>query len=425
MKTKRLFLTILLIAIVLIGNKTIANAQNGNGEADYYTISGVVKDKNSKRTIEYVNISAVGTNVGTITNEDGEFALKINKSLNVNEIRLSCIGYYNALIAVTRNNENGKTFFLTPESFHLSEVLVFSWRNPRDLVKAAIEKIEDNYELAPNKLTGFYRETIQKRRKYITISEAVVELYKGPYNQSVDRDQVKILKGRKLISPKKADTLSVKFAGGPNMPIYLDIVKNPDIVLEKEMLQYYAFRMGETTSIDDRLQFVVHFEPQMITEYPLYTGTLYIDRTNLSFTRTEFKMDMRDKQKVTDVILQDKPKGLRFTPEEVSYIVTYKQSGEKTYLNYIRNEIRFKCDWKRKLFVTNYAVCGETIITDRSDQQVTRIPAKEAFTIRQSLSQEVALYQDENYWSNYNIIEPTESLENAVNKLKKQHLKSQ
>jgi hypothetical protein len=70
-------------------------------------------------------------------------------------------------------------------------------------------------------------------------------------------------------------------------------------------------------------------------------------------------------------------------------------------------------------------VSGETVITNRDEQNITRIPVKEAFSIRKSLSQEVALYQDENFWGNYNIIEPTESLENAVNRLKKQHLKSQ
>jgi hypothetical protein len=307
----------------------------------------------------------------------------------------------------------------------LSEIQVFSWRNPRDLIKAALEKVENNYVLSPNSLTGFYRETIQKRRRYINISEAVIEIYKGPYNQPADLDRVKILKGRKLISPKASDTLSVKLQGGPNMTVYMDIVKNPYFLLDLEILPYYTYKMGETTTINDRAQYTVHFEPQMILPYPLYIGTFYIDRETLSFTRAEFKIDMRDKQKVTNTILIEKPRGLRFTPEEVAYIVTYKQQGDKTYLNYIRNDIRFKCDWKRKLFATNYTVCGETVITDRADQNVARIPAREAFSIHRSLSREVALYQDENFWGMYNIIEPTESLENAVNKLKKQHRKSQ
>ena len=424
MKTKRLLSVYLLIAIYLLGNATVAEAQNDENN-DFYTVSGTVKDKATKRAIEYVNVSAVGTNIGTITNEDGEFTLKINNALNVKEIQLSCIGYHNALITITNSNRDGQTFLMTPESFVLGEVQVFSWQNPRDLVKTAIDKIKDNYEMKPNMLTGFYRETIQKRRNYINISEAVIEIYKDAYNRPADRDQVKVLKGRKLLSPKKSDTLSIKFLGGPNMPVFLDIIKNPDVLLDKEAIQNYSFTMGEATSIDDRMQYTVHFEPAMIMPYPLYSGTLYIDRATLSFTRAQFEMDPNNKQKITDAILKEKPAGMRFTPEGVSYVVTYKQQGDKTYLNYIRTEIKFKCDWKRRLFATNYIVLGETIITDRNDQDVSRIPNKEAFSIRQSLSHEVSLYQDENFWSNYNIIEPTESLENAVNRLKKQHLKSQ
>ena len=421
MRTKFLLLGLIL---ALLGNGMSLNAQE-NELTDFFTVSGVVKDKNTRKSIEQATISAVGTNVGTITNEDGEFTLKISNSLNVKEIQISSLGYYNALVTINKNDKDVKAIFLSPESVLLSEVLVFSWRNPRDLVKAAIDKVQDNYSMKPNMLTGFYRETVQKRRRYITISEAVIEVYKAAYNLPADRDQVKVLKGRKLISPKLSDTLSVKILGGPNMPVFLDIVKNPDVLLDNEMLPYYSFRMDDAISIDDRLQFVVHFEPQMITEYPLYFGTLYIDRETLSFSRAEFKMDMRDRQKVINAILKDKPAGLRFTPDEVSYIVTYKQQNNKTYLNYIRNGILFKCDWKRRLFATNYEVTSESVITDRNEQNVARIPNRETFSVRQSLSQEVDLYQDENFWSNYNIIEPTESLESAVNRLTKQVIKAQ
>ncbi|MDR1723312.1 MAG: carboxypeptidase-like regulatory domain-containing protein [Tannerella sp.] len=423
MRTKKLLLACLSAAILLISSILSVNAQET--EDDYFVISGVVKDIRTKKTLENVNVTALGTNVGTVTNADGEFSLKINKSLDVSRISFSNIGYLNSIISISKNSSKGRVFNLTPESYLLSEVQVFSWRNPRDLIKAAIEKIETNYEAKPNKLTGFYRETVQKGRKYINISEAVIEMYKSPYKQSSDHDQVKILKGRKLISPKLSDTLSVKLLGGPNLPVFLDIVKNPDLLLSEEILPYYAYKMGEAVSIDGQLQFVVNFEPQMIMNFPLYIGTFYIDRETLSITRVEFSMDMRDKQKVTETILKEKPTGLRFTPVEVSYLVTYKQQGEKTYLNYVRNEIKFKCDWKRRLFATNYTVLGETVMTDRTENNVKRIPGREVFTTRQSLSKEVALYQDANFWSIYNIIEPTEYLENAVNKLKKAQLKSE
>jgi len=405
-----------LSAILLLISSSIVTAQETE---TYFSVSGIVKDTRSRRAIGGVNISAKGTNVGTVTNEDGEFVLKLIEPLTVNEIELSCIGFINAKVTISKDMEQNQTFFITPQAFLLSEVEIFSWKNPRDLVELAIDKVAQNYSARPNLLTGFYRETIQKRRSYIHISEAVIQVYKTPYRQNVDNDRSQVLKGRSLVSPKKSDTLDVKFLGGPNMPVYIDIVKNPDVVLSREFLPYYAYKMGETTTINDRLQFVVHFEPQATLDFPLYHGTLYIDRETHAFTRAEFSMDMSNRLKVTDAILKSKPAGLRFTPEGVDYIVTYKQINDKTYLNYIRNEVRFKCDWRRRLFATNYTIVNETVITDTEEENIARIAARDAFSMRKSLSAEVAAYYDEDFWGAYNIIEPTESLENAVGRLKR------
>ena len=49
------------------------------------------------------------------------------------------------------------------------------------------------------------------------------------------------------------------------------------------------------------------------------------------------------------------------------------------------------------------------------------IPYRMSFNADQALFDKVSVFADENFWGAYNIIEPTESLENAVYKLKKQH----
>jgi hypothetical protein len=381
-----------------------------------------VKSKKNKSNIEYVNVSAIGTNVGTISNENGEFSFKIKKNLPVNEIEFSCIGFYNVRFKIMPEDLLNQVFWMTPRSIELKPIEVRSWKNPEDLVAAAIDKIAENYSSSPSLLTGFYRETAQKRSKYINLSEAVIQIYKSSYKEDTSRDKVKVLKGRRLISSKVSDTLTVKLLGGPNLSIIVDIVKNPDLLLNPEILSFYNYKMGETTSINNRLQYVVYFEPKMILDYPLYYGAFYIDRDNLSFTRVEFRIDMSDKKKVTDIILKQKPSGLRFSPESLTYVVSYLSQGDKTYLNYIRTEIKFKCDWKRRLFATNYTVVGEMVITDKEIENVEKIPSGSAFSMKHSLSDKVMGYYDNDFWGAYNIIEPTESLESAVGKLKKTNL---
>ena len=173
--------------------------------------------------------------------------------------------------------------------------------------------------------------------------------------------------------------------------------------------------------IDDRLQFAVNFEPQSVLPYPLFYGTAYIDQKTLTFTRVEFSLDMSDKSKATAIILKRKPVGLRFKPEELTFIVTYKQRDDKTYLNYMRNDIKFKCDWKRRLFATNYTVTSELVATEIKEHGSNGIPRKEAFKPNESLSDKVMNFYDSDFWGAYNIIEPSDSLELAVNKLKKQY----
>jgi len=393
-------------------------AQN---DEKYFTISGVVKDKANKRKLEYVNISVLGTNLSSITNADGVFVLKVKDSIQAKEIEFSRLGYFSERIPLDRKNLSDQTFYLAPNEKQLKEIVVKSWENPESLVREAIRQIANNYSNKPNLLTGFYRETIQKRTKFINISEAVINAYKTSYTQDPSADRVQILKGRELLTTRVNDTLAVKLLGGPNLSIFADIVKNPDVLLDEESLSNLSFKMENPEFLDNRQQYVVSFKPAVTLPYPLFYGVLFIDKETLAFTRAEFYLDMKDSNKATETILRKKPAGLRFKPEEVFFIVSYKQQDGKSYLNYIRNEVKFKCDWQRKLFATNYTVLSEMVVTERKDELVNNIPRKESFNKNESLSDKVMSFYDDNFWGAYNIIPPTESLESAVNKLKKEH----
>ena len=333
-------------------------------EEPFITISGIVKDKQTKKRLGYVNLSVPGTSVGTITNEEGEFTIKVRNSLQARQVEVSHIGYLNDIIPVTGKNLSDYTVWLEPNTNSLAEVIIRA-DDPRIIVQEALRKVDDNYLTTGSMLTGFYRETAQKGKRYINISEAIIDIYKTSYKgRSVDRDRVQIYKGRKLLSQKASDTLAIKLLGGPNLSVYVDVVKNPDLLLSPEILPYYAFRMEESTMLNDRPHYVISFVPAVILPYALYEGKLFIDKERLSFSRAEFALNMDDQVKATEAILRRKPFGLRFKPLEVSFLVTYKEQEGVTRLSYIRNEVRFKCDWKRKLFSTNYTVVSEMVVTD-------------------------------------------------------------
>ena len=385
-------------------------------------VTGIIKDKETRKALANVNVSVQGSNIGTVTNSDGVFSLKVSQEELGRGIHVSHIGFQNLFLSADALTSSTKrpTIWLTPTAITLDMVNVYGG-DPLELVEKALKKIPQNYAAHDHLFSAFYRETIQKRKRYIGISEAVLDVYKTDYKmRDISHDRVQILRGRRLQSQKSSDTLAVKIAGGPNMPVFLDIVKNGEDLLNVNMLHCYRFAMQISMSIDDRMQYVVAFEPRMILDYPLYRGLLYIDQKTLAITRAEFELDMSDEEKSARFILRRKPMGLRFKLQEVSYLVTYRYQDGKSYLNYLRNNIRFKCDWKKRLFSSTFTTSTEMVMVDRSDRPEERIRMKDAFKQREVFYDVVEAYWNEDFWKDYNIIEPTESLESAVKKLKKQ-----
>lgn len=402
--------------VILWFTLVVAWAQGG------LLVTGIVKDKESRKSLANVNIAVQGSNVGTVTNADGVFSLKVSQEELSRGVVVSHLGYQNTLVSAEALTKSQKhlTIWLTPTVLTLEMVNVYGG-DPLALVEQAIRRVPQNYAPNDHLFSAFYRETIQKRNRYIGISEAVADVYKTSYQtRDASRERVQILKGRRLESQKKSDTLAVKIAGGPNMPIYLDVAKNDEELLDVNMLHCYRFSMQLSMSIDDRMQYVVAFEPRVVLDYPLYTGLLYIDQQTLTLTRAEFQLDLSNKEKAVRHILRKKPAGLRFKLNEVSYLTTYRYQDGRAYLNYLRNFIRFKCDWKKRLFSSTFTTTTEMVMVDRTDHPEERIDSKDAFKQKDIFYDVVEEYWSEDFWKDYNIIEPTESLESAVKKLKKQ-----
>ena len=388
-----------------------------------FTVSGVVRDKENRKKLENVAVSLVGTPIGTVTNSEGVFSLKIPHMDTIPQLELSHIGYMNARFSASApegSNNMYATILMIPIALQLNEVVAYG-NSARRIVEEALERIPKNYPSGESMTSAFYRETVQKGHRYISISEAMLDVYKTSYRQRTsDRDKVQIDKARRLLSQKQSDTLGVKVVGGPNLPLFMDVVKNAYALFDEETLDYYSFVQEPSVFIDDRLQYVISFRPRVKLDYALYVGRVFIDREHLAFTRAEFELDLSDRERAIAAILYKKPLGLRFRPQKVSFLITYRQHDGVTCLNYICNEMCFKCDWKRRLFSSSYVARSEMVAVDREEHPERVIARRDAFKPYQVFYDIVKEYWSEDFWKDYNIIEPTESLEDAVKKLRKQ-----
>ena len=417
---KRTFFLLIALFAVICGeaqNQEQKIAENG----EKIVLSGTVRDERSGASIAQASVSATGTSISVVTNEDGFFTLKADRLPQ--GITISCIGYQSRQLTAREASKSPLNIKLKPTAIALDEVVVWTG-NPRELVRIAVNKIPENYSRTPELYQGFYRETAMKRNRYIYVAEGVIDMYKTSYSHTDRRDRVAIRKGRRLLSPKKSDTLSVKVTGGPLQPIQLDIAKNPDILLSAAELANYDFEVLSSTTINDRLQYVVGLKPRVVAPYPLYYGRLYIDREKLAITRAELSLDMSNRDKVTDMILVRKPAGVKFKPKELVTLIDYRYENGVTRLNYIRNTFRFNCDWKRRLLATSFTACCEMVVTDHNPASNSHpISGRDSFDSRDAFYDKVDFFRDPKFWEDYNIIEPSESLDNAIERLVKKQKK--
>lgn len=403
----RKLLTIILFALLSLG----AWAQTDSLRLGYM-VRGKVRDAESGRALESVHVSVPGRHHATVTNADGEFVLKSDRRIEA--VQFSYLGYKSQWVPAGDNLKIN----LVRESLVLPEASIVSG-DPEAIVRAALARARETYCPEPELLECFYRETVQKRSRYTYVAEAVARLYREEFNgRFYNNDASALEKSRLLVSQRKRDTLSVKTQGGPQMALNCDFLKSPALLFSEEEMALYHFEMDMPAYIGDRLQFVIRVSPAQIVDYALYYVVLYIDRENLTFTRIEASLDMQDRVKAIKAVLVSKPMSLRFFPEEVSIVLNYTPVGEKIRLGYFRSTMRFSCDWRKRLFKTRYTAVNELVVTDVFPEAVP-IPRNERFRSTESLNDKAEEFQDPDFWADYNIIEPSESLEHAIGRLRK------
>ncbi|MDE7368629.1 MAG: carboxypeptidase-like regulatory domain-containing protein, partial [Muribaculaceae bacterium] len=82
---KRL-ITTLIISLLLVGIPLEVCSND-------VVISGTVKNRANKKKLPSVSLTIPGTNIGTVSNADGIFTLKIPDSLSINGINAELLGF--------------------------------------------------------------------------------------------------------------------------------------------------------------------------------------------------------------------------------------------------------------------------------------------------------------------------------------------
>lgn len=117
------------------------------------TVSGTVTDSNTQEPIPGVNIKVVGKSIGTSTDFDGLFTLKVAEQIPFS-IEISSVGYESKTLEITEEDQE-LTISIVENTTSLDEVVVSASRTPESIRESpvTIEKIgirELKSSTAPN-----------------------------------------------------------------------------------------------------------------------------------------------------------------------------------------------------------------------------------------------------------------------------------
>ncbi len=364
-------------------------------------VKGHIYDNENKTAIPFENDVAItwfmtGTNSGKI----GDF-LPTRKSINTTGRTIYRI-------------KNGN-IYLDRRIISIQEVII-RYIDPNTIIAKALDQRKINNNREPVYLTSFYREGVQKNKKYISYSEAVFKIYKSPFTQNEYSDQVKLLKSRKIEDPNPKDTVFLKLKAGVQSALQLDIVKYVPDFLDVLSSGNYTFTYSDLISNSSQDLYSITFVQNEGIEEPLFTGTLYIDKESFAILGADFEIKPQFLDKAAEDLILKKSRRLKVNLEKINYTVSYTPFNGKYYLNHTRCDIDLKTRLKRHLTSDNFSTYFEMATVNIDTLNVAKFPKQDIIKPNIVFS-DAPFTNDETFWNDYNIIVPEEKLSEALSKI--------
>ena len=385
--------------------------------SSFRQFKGSILDIKTRNELVFASITVSGTTISTISNSEGKFSIKIPTEKQNLSLIISFLGYKNKVVPIKELKPEKNVLYLEPSNTILEEVVV-KVTDAKSIFLGVLNNRLQNYGNDAIQMTGFYRETIRKRRTYVSLSESIVNIQKQPFLIS-SQDQINLFKGRKNADYAKLDTVNFKLQGGPFSALFIDLIKYPSLLFSENAFELYDFSLDDITQINDKQVLVLAFKQKPTNEDPLYYGKIFIDAKSLAVISATFHLNVADKIKSGLQFTRKKPVGVNVYPTEVRYQINYRQQNGQWIFAYSRGDLTFKLNWDKKIFNTIYSTTFEMAVTDWKKQDLKENQNTQRLTSNIILSDKVSSLADPDFWGEYNIIEPEKSIESAIRKIQR------
>jgi hypothetical protein len=380
-----------------------------------FILKARVFDNENKNPIAFASIGIAEQNLGTITNTDGYFVLKVPASFSNATLLVSHIGYMSKGMPVQLINDQLVNIYLDRRIISIQEVII-RYIDPVVILGKALEQRKVNNFEEPTYLTTFYREGVQKNECLLSYSEAVFKVFKSSYSLSEKFDQVKLLKSRKIQNENANDTVFLKLKAGILAGLQLDIVKCLPDFLDPEQMNYYTFTYSDLVSYNEKNAYAISFVQNKGIDDALFTGTIYIDNESFAILGADFEVNPEYIDKAVDDLVQKKSRKLKVKFEKINYSISYTNYNGRYYLNHARSDLHLKTRFRNQFSYDHFHTFMEIATCHIDTLNVKRFSNQEVIKPDIVFSDGKYSY-DDSFWSDYNIIAPEAKLGEELSKI--------
>lgn len=381
-----------------------------------HVLSGKVVDAETSEPLPFATVGISHRGRGMVTNNNGDFILKIPDEYLNDTLSVSYVGYINRLIPVRSMPGNVMTINMERDFIPIPEIIIRA-QDPVLIIGKAISSVASNYGTTPVLLTGFYREGVYRKKQPQVYSEAVVQIYKSPYARSLQNDQMKVIRSRKIENLEAEDTLAVRLKAGLSSSLTLDGMRNMFDFLDPMSLKSYDYHLTDIVTIDGETAFVISFSQQDWVTEPLMKGDVYINVDNYGVMLAEFEINPQYIAQTSESYISRLPRNYSMKPEYVRYRTRYRYIDGRYYLSHVRGDLGFLARGRKKFFSSRFNVFFELAVTDHQTENVVRFEHEELAPVYSVFSNTINGYDPE-FWKNFDFLKPEDDLMEALGRLK-------
>jgi len=380
--------------------------------SDVLRISGIITNAESGDVIPYASVSVMNEPLGTISNKDGVYELKIPENYRKSTIVFSCMGFIQ--MSLDPDTIKGETADIQMQPFNvrIGEVIV-SAVNPITVLDNFEDHISENYPDEIRLMTSFYREVLLQDKTYVNVSEAVIQILKSAYDQTSREDRIRFLKGRKSPDVQPFKWVDFKMQGGPFYMTKLDVVRTMDTFLDKEYRRFYKYELDYLIDYFERPTYVILFEPNGKIDFPCYEGRLFIDRETYALVHAEFSLSKDGMKYARKSLIRKKPKGFNVRPLDLDYRVTYRSNAGRWSLSTAQTSVRFRVRSRNDKINSVFHSVSDLLVTNHERTALKRFDKDETF-LPTDIFTEMIIDYDKEFWGDFNIIQPDDDLRKAL-----------